>query len=144
MEKIFTEIRDNVEKEVDQLLSRAKRVAEREVKYARIEAEKILSEHNFEIQKQANLLEEREKSHNSLDKRQLDLAQRHTVLEEISQYRKKKNLLNISVDINKYFERISSQGCLMVEQENGLDDYVHDLRKDIFDRFMKLKERILE
>ncbi len=83
MEKIFTEIRDNVEKEVDQLLSRANRVAEREKKYAEIEAKKILSEHNFEIQKQAGLLEEREKAHNSVDDRKTEMEQRQHFVEQL-------------------------------------------------------------
>ena len=83
MEKIFTEIRDNVEKEVDQLLSRAKRVAEREIKYSRIEAEKILSDNNFEIQKQAGLLEEREKAHNSVDVRKTEMEQQQHFVEQL-------------------------------------------------------------
>ncbi len=83
MEKIFTEIRDNVEKEAGQLLSRAKRVAEREVKYARIEAEKILSDHNFEIQKQAGLLEEREKAQNSVDDRKTEMEQCQHFVEQL-------------------------------------------------------------
>ena len=31
----------------------------------------------------------------------------------------------------------------MVEQENGPDEYIHDLRQDIFERFNKLR-KILE
>ena len=83
MEKIFTEIRNNVEKEVDQLLSRAKRIAEREVKYSRIEAEKIISEHNLEIRKQAEILEEREKAHNSVDDRKTEMEQRQHFVEQL-------------------------------------------------------------
>ena len=41
---------------------------------------------------------------------------------------------------HKFFERISSPGCLLVEQENGTDEYIHDLRQDIFDRFKRLKD----
>jgi len=82
MEKIFTEIRDNVEKEAEQLLSRAKRVAEREIKYAKKEAEDILSEHDLEMRKQAGLLEERERSHNSVDERKVELEQRQFFVEK--------------------------------------------------------------
>jgi hypothetical protein len=42
--------------------------------------------------------------------------------------------------MKKFFNRISSQGCLLVEQENDVDEYVHDLRQDIFDRFKRLRE----
>jgi len=62
------------------------------------------------------------------------------ILEEISQYREKRYLTGVSDNINKFFERISSQGCLLVEQENGIDEYVRDLRQDIFDRFKRLRE----
>ena len=62
------------------------------------------------------------------------------ILEEISQYREKRYLMSVSDSIDKFFERISSQGCLLVEQENGTDEYVYDLRQDIFDRFKRLRE----
>jgi len=62
------------------------------------------------------------------------------VLEEVVQYRKKGYFKNISRNLNKYFERKSSQGCLMVEKENGPDYYIDDLREDIFKRFKILRE----
>jgi hypothetical protein len=62
------------------------------------------------------------------------------ILEEVVQYRKKGYFENISKNLNRYFERKSSQGCLMVEKENGPDDYVDDLREDIFKRFKILRE----
>ena len=40
-------------------------------------------------------------------------------------------------------EKIESvQGCLMVEKENGPDEYIDDLRQDIFYRFKKLRDII--
>ena len=63
-----------------------------------------------------------------------------TILKEVSQYREKGYLMGVPDNINKFFERVSSQGCLLVEQENGSDEYIHDVRQDIFDRFKKLKE----
>jgi len=83
MEKIFAEIKDSVDKEAEQLINRAKRVAEREIKYANNEAEKILSEHNFEMQKQAAFLEERERAHYSIDERKAELDQRQDFVEKI-------------------------------------------------------------
>ena len=62
------------------------------------------------------------------------------IMKEITQYHKEGYLRDISKDLNKYFERISSQGCLMVEKENGPDEYIDDLRQDIFERFKKLRD----
>jgi len=63
-----------------------------------------------------------------------------TILKEIIQYKKKGYLKEVSQNLDKYFERKTSQGCLMIEKENGLDPYVDDLRQDIFDRFKKLRQ----
>ena len=65
-----------------------------------------------------------------------------TIMREISQYKEKGYLMNVSGNINKFFERVSSQGCLLVEQENGPDEYIHDVRQDIFDRFKRLREAL--
>lgn len=62
------------------------------------------------------------------------------IFKEIIQYKKKGYLKEVSQNLDKYFERKTSQGCLMIEKENGLDPYVDDLRQDIFDRFQKLRQ----
>jgi len=62
------------------------------------------------------------------------------VLAEIAEYKKKGHFIGISKNIKKYFERKTSQGCLMIEKENGPDEYIDDLRQDIFERFNKLLE----
>ncbi len=59
---------------------------------------------------------------------------------ELIQYKKKGYFKNILMNLNKYFGRKSSQGCIMVEKENGPDDYVDDLRKDVYNRFKILRE----
>lgn len=64
------------------------------------------------------------------------------ILKEISQYRQEGYLMNALDNINKFFERVSSQGCLIVEQENGTDEYIHDVRQDIFDRFKGLRDAL--
>ncbi len=51
-------------------------------------------------------------------------------------------LMSVPDNISKYFERVSSQGCLLVEQENGSDEFIHGVRQDIFDRFKRLKEAL--
>ncbi|HZK11514.1 MAG TPA: GSU2403 family nucleotidyltransferase fold protein [Atribacterota bacterium] len=62
------------------------------------------------------------------------------VLSEIAEYKKKGYFIDISKNIKRYFERKTSQGCLMIEKENGPDEYIDDLRQDIFERFNKLLE----
>jgi hypothetical protein len=64
------------------------------------------------------------------------------IVEETAQYSKEGYFKSISDNLKKFFERISSPGCLLVEQENGPDEYIHDLRQDIFERFNKLRETI--
>jgi hypothetical protein len=64
------------------------------------------------------------------------------IMEEISQYKKAGYLKSVSDNLNEYFERISSQGCLLVEQENGIDEYIQDLRQDIFERFDKMRKMV--
>lgn len=63
-----------------------------------------------------------------------------SIYKEMSEYEKKNYFKNISKNINGYFQRKSSHGCLMVEKENGPDKYIDDLRQDIFERFKKLRE----
>ena len=62
------------------------------------------------------------------------------VLAEVAEYKKKGYFIGISKNIRKYFERKTSQGSLMVEKENGPDEYIADLRQDIFERFNELLE----
>jgi len=62
------------------------------------------------------------------------------ILEEVVEYKKKGYFIDISKNSKKYFERKTSQGCLMIEKENGPDEYIDDLKQDIFERFNKLLE----
>jgi len=62
------------------------------------------------------------------------------ILEEVVEYKKKGYFLSISKNIKKYFERKTSQGCLMIEKENRPDEYINDLKQDIFERFNQLLE----
>jgi len=61
-------------------------------------------------------------------------------LAEVAEYKKKGYFIGIYKNIKKYFERKTSQGCLMIEKENGPDEYIDDLRQDIFERFNELLE----
>jgi len=62
------------------------------------------------------------------------------VLAEVAEYKKKGHFVDISKNIKKYFERKTSQGCLMIEKEIGPDEYIDNLRQDIFERFNELLE----
>jgi hypothetical protein len=64
------------------------------------------------------------------------------ILKEVSEYEAKGYLPGVADNINKFFERVSSYGCLMVEEENGDDKYIHDVRQDVFERFNSLKESL--
>jgi len=45
---------------------------------------------------------------------------------------------SVKKNIRKYFGKANAQGPMLVEQENGPDEYIGDLRQDIFERFKKL------
>jgi hypothetical protein len=62
------------------------------------------------------------------------------VLKEVSQFKKDGYFESVSENLAKFFSGIASPGCLMVERENGPDEYIHDLRRDIFERFNKLRD----
>lgn len=65
-----------------------------------------------------------------------------SILKEISQYAETRKLPTVPDNMNKYFERISSQGCLLVELENSTDEFIQEIRQDIFDRFKRLREAL--
>ena len=64
------------------------------------------------------------------------------ILKEIIQYNKQGYFKGVPKNLLHYFDRKSSKGCLMVEKENGPDEYIDDLRQDIFDRFKNLRESL--
>jgi hypothetical protein len=47
---------------------------------------------------------------------------------------------SVRQNIRKYFNSVNSKGPLLVEQENGPDAYIDNLRQDIFERFNRLRE----
>lgn len=65
-----------------------------------------------------------------------------TILKEIHQLHKAGHLPQAADNLKKYFERKSSQGCLMVEKENGPDEFIEDIRGDIFERFSMLRTKL--
>lgn len=65
-----------------------------------------------------------------------------TILKETNEYNKEGYFRSVSENLEEFFATKSSQGCLMVEKENGPDEYVDDLRQDIFERFGKLRQSL--
>ncbi len=59
------------------------------------------------------------------------------IFKEAAQYRDMGNFKDIPENLYEYFNRKTSQGCLLVEKENGPDEFIRDLRNDIFERFSK-------
>lgn len=66
------------------------------------------------------------------------------ILGEVAQYKKEGYFKDVFYNLSKYFERRTSQGCLMVEKENGPDEYIDDLRQDIFERFNRFFLKIFK
>ncbi len=60
------------------------------------------------------------------------------IFKEVEQYRDKGYFLDTFESLYKYFNRKTSKGCLLVEKEHGPDEFIRDLRNDIFKRFSKL------
>jgi len=99
----------------------------------------------FLYHKGATFIEREEKLKQAKDLHYMYFILRYTpnldiILAEVAEYKKKGHFASISKNIKKYFERKTSQGCLMIEKENGPDEYIDDLRQDIFERFSELLE----
>ena len=47
-------------------------------------------------------------------------------------------------NLNEYFSSVGSKGPLFVEEENGPDSYIDNLRQEIFERFNRIRQRIAE
>ena len=56
--------------------------------------------------------------------------------------KKRKEGKQVKENLKEYFSSVDSKGPLFVEQENGPDDYIHDVRQDIFERFKGLREAL--
>jgi vacuolar-type H+-ATPase subunit E/Vma4 len=76
MDKIFTEIREGARKEAEQLVARARRVAEREQQHARADADARAAARREACTHEANVREERAVSRRTSEARRAALAQR--------------------------------------------------------------------
>ena len=66
------------------------------------------------------------------------------ILKEVARYKEEGYFSSVTGNLNKFFERVSSQGCLLIEKENGPDEYIQDVRQDVFDRFKAFREVLIK
>lgn len=83
MEQVFTEIKESVEKEAKLLVSRAKRVADREIQHAKEDAESILADNREVTEKEAKLRSERDIARIKADVRKQELEQQQQFIQNI-------------------------------------------------------------
>jgi hypothetical protein len=65
---------------------------------------------------------------------------RDIIFEEIVKYKKQCCLKEIRKNLDAYFDKKTGLGCVMIEKENGPDEYIEDLRRDVFERFKNLRQ----
>ncbi|MBU4304810.1 MAG: hypothetical protein KJ893_04190 [Candidatus Omnitrophica bacterium] len=58
--------------------------------------------------------------------------------------KKQKEGKKVKENLKEYFSSIDSKGPLLVEQENGPDAYIDDVRQDVFDKFSGIRRRVEE
>jgi len=61
------------------------------------------------------------------------------LMNEIRAFREEMDFSLIVKNLDLYFARLTSRGCLWVEKENGSDEFIPEVRRDIFERFQGLK-----
>jgi hypothetical protein len=64
------------------------------------------------------------------------------ILDELKKYSQSLLMKDLRINIEKYFSKTTSDGCLLVEKENGTDYYIQNLRNDIYDRFSLLRDNL--
>lgn len=56
--------------------------------------------------------------------------------------KKQKEGRQVKANLKEYFSSVDSKGPLFVEQENGPDPYINNVRQDAFDKFGAIKQRV--
>ena len=56
--------------------------------------------------------------------------------------KKQKEGKKVAQNLIEYFNSIDSKGPLFVEQENGPDAYLDDVKQDVFDKFSGIRRRV--
>jgi len=62
----------------------------------------------------------------------------------VSLIKKQKEGKQVKANLKEYFSSVDSKGPLFVEQENGPDAYINDVRQDAFDKFGGIRQRAEE
>ena len=83
MEQVFEEIKNSVEQEANQLISRAKRVAEREKLHASEDAEKVLENNRNAALQEAKLRKERAMAKILVEIRKRELEQQQLFIQQL-------------------------------------------------------------
>lgn len=65
-----------------------------------------------------------------------------SVYREVQEYWEQGAFPQVQGNIEAYFSKLTSRGCLWVERENGPDEYIRDIRRDARERFNKLKDAL--
>ena len=66
--------------------------------------------------------------------------QRERLVDEVAAFIKnRKEGKSVARNLKGYFGNVDSKGPLFIEQENGPDEFIRDLRQDIIERFSKLR-----
>lgn len=58
--------------------------------------------------------------------------------------KKRKEGKQVKENLKEYFSSVDSKGPLFVEQENGPDAYIDNVRQDAFDKFSGIRQRVEE
>jgi hypothetical protein len=56
--------------------------------------------------------------------------------------KKQKEGKQVKANLKEYFSSVDSKGPLFVEQENGPDPYINNVRQDVFDKFGAIRQRV--
>jgi hypothetical protein len=62
----------------------------------------------------------------------------------VSLIKKQKEGKQVKANLKEYFSSVDSKGPLFVEQENGPDAYINNVRQDAFDKFGGIRQRAEE
>ncbi|MCX7847378.1 MAG: V-type ATP synthase subunit E [bacterium] len=84
MDQLFAEIRDNVQKEAEQLVHRARRVAERTLQHAREEARAKVAARRAAAEQEAGVQRERAKARRMAEVRRAELRQQEEFIERVT------------------------------------------------------------
>lgn len=50
--------------------------------------------------------------------------------------------MQLVANLHNLFSSVSGKGCLIIEQENGPDNYIENVRRDAFERFNLLIDTV--